>query len=305
MEKILSYLHDIKYTTLNITSFINKNTYDKYVKTLMSKPNVVAYFKRNKSNNKLFKEVGAPKCYNYYFMNKDNYMFINITNNFYGNIKFCFFAFLKNGPKCGICLSTTKHITHCKRCYFGMCNDCKKGIMKEEPQCPKCKLKLNITKFDMDEMKEYISLKNYKYMNITPYVNEQNFKKINLKKSTNFFFVVMRDIHTEFIFTYYEKESKNMKQGNVLISCHGRAMTLIWKNKLEHVHKIKIDAIVGTSNCEMCLVNWSVRMNTCTNCKCIICDICIQKISPIDRNCPKCKICLLKYEIRLAPLIKS
>jgi hypothetical protein len=297
MEKILSFLKKRKYITIDITSSIDKdkNMYELYTKILINKPKVVAYFKRNEHNNIIFKNVGAPIYYNYYFMNRDNYMFVDITNNYRKGLILCLYAFLVHGSKCGICLNTTKRTVHCKKCYFGFCSDCQTKITKKkELTCPECKTKLNITKFNMDEMKEYISSKNYNYKNITSDVTEQNYKKYLTDSNKNDFFVIIRDEHTEFIFTSQYQDIVK-KDDNVLMKCRGICITLKWKNKLEHNHKLKIDTIIRVNrgmNCETCSVKLARHrnMHICLKCEYTVCVECFQKTKLTDKKCPRCKV---------------
>jgi hypothetical protein len=292
MEGILSYLHKKGYISIDITPVINKNTYDQYIKKLINNPNVVAYFRRNEQNDILFKDVSAPKYYNYYFMNRDNYMFVKITNDFFENIKLCLSKFLEHGSKCEICLRKTERTVHCKKCYFGFCSDCQKKITKKRKLvCPQCNVGLNIIRFNMDEMKEYVSSKNHNYKNITSDVTERNLEIYLTDFKKNDFFVIIRDEHTEFLFTNTDKIQKiTEKDDNMLMICRNRCSALKWKNKLEHEHKLIINTMTESTdekNCEMCLINIKncSGMNICVKCKYFVCKECYKGSS----KCPRCK----------------
>lgn len=147
MDQILKYLKSKQYTPIDITELLNENTYSKYVLLAHTRPNVVLYFKKEKSNAFFFKNAHCTIDVNYYFLNRDNYLTIIINDTFDSDKKRCIDGFLNinNELECSICFHKTHKTSNCVKCFYSLCYKCLSEIIKMDAnnnfvlKCPQCR----------------------------------------------------------------------------------------------------------------------------------------------------------------------
>lgn len=305
MEELTAYLTEKKYKVIDLTQVMTLKSYSKYVESLINKPEVIAYFKKNDDNAVIFKMCNAMSTCNYYFINKDNYIFTSINDKLENHVKLCINKFLKEETDCGICLDKKDNKRAlCKKCAFAMCPSCVKQIIKtkmtNQIDCPQCNQEAQIIwhpgnqynelkKSNIDEIKKYVHTKDCTFEDITELVNEQNFSKYMTEFKENNLLIIRRNKNTEFVFVLQGKNiQEDITNHNMILIGYGGCMTIKWKNKLEHEHKQKINIIIGTDKiikCNVCLIKKENAFNICKQCNYKICAECIQKI----KTCPGCK----------------
>jgi hypothetical protein len=81
MEPLIKYLNDKEFKTIDLTDVMTKSNYGKYAISAYKNQKSVFYFKRKIENEIHFKIANAADISNYYLMNKDNYLTIEVNNN--------------------------------------------------------------------------------------------------------------------------------------------------------------------------------------------------------------------------------
>jgi len=152
MEHVITHLNNHAYKPIDITELMNISNYEKYAKLANSRPNVVLYFKRNKTNNIYFKTANATDSANCYFMNKNNYLTTIINDTMDDNLKRCIDGFLELTNEindCMICYKSIIRTGNCNKCFYRMCYDCISKIIEYDTtsnsinyykyKCPQCR----------------------------------------------------------------------------------------------------------------------------------------------------------------------
>jgi hypothetical protein len=259
MEQVLSYLQEKKYKIIDITSSMNIITCARYTKSLINKPNVIAYFKITNDNNFLFNK--KQKDHNYCFINKDNLLSIKITDEFDKVIESALSKLLE--PESVIVTDSSPAL---------------------------CQKK---TKFNLDEIKEYVSSKGRNFRNITSNVTKQNYHDYLTGFEKNDLLVITRNKNTEFIFTTRANHiAEEINNHNILMIGDEGSITFKCKNKLDFEHKLKIDIIIASDeiiDCDLCPVKKRNNINMCGKCGYKACIKCFKKVLSKNKKCPKCK----------------
>jgi len=153
-NQIINYIKGKKYNVFDITNNINPQTYLKYVFLANEQPNNVFIFEKTKINTFIFTAVNATKECNYYFLNKNNYMFAHIDKSLTDDNKRCLNGFLDTTTdmlECMICCKETNKLSCCTKCYYKVCMICLGDLLKHNSgvkvennlihlgKCPQCR----------------------------------------------------------------------------------------------------------------------------------------------------------------------
>jgi len=158
MEQLNKYLTEKEFKTIDISNIITSDNYIKYIILASQKPNVLLYFKRNETNEKCFKSVNATDTANYFLINKNNYLTTVVPtqtseeSKIDGNLKRCVDGFLELPTElveCMICCQQSLNTANCNKCFYTMCQECTKKILKYDKttnsikyykfECPQCR----------------------------------------------------------------------------------------------------------------------------------------------------------------------
>lgn len=146
MDQCIEWLKSKGYKTIDITKLVNERTYGKYTSLATRRKNTVFYFKREPTNNIIFKFSLCMDTVNYYFINNDNYIFTMINDVFDPPLKRRLENFLniKGNFECGICTNEILVTSHCLNCHFCICRHCIQKISQDVNNkiifnCPQCR----------------------------------------------------------------------------------------------------------------------------------------------------------------------
>lgn len=129
--------------TKSVTSF---EQHIKYTDLLEKRPNVIAYYKRNATNNDLFHPyiIDCPNTdMNLMILFKDKYFALiepkELTNHLVRTLN----KFLEDDALyCGVCMEHKDDINLCEKCSYILCYDCCKSIDESTTdlmKCPNCR----------------------------------------------------------------------------------------------------------------------------------------------------------------------
>ena len=153
MEQIKAYLESKELKVIDTSSLINDlKTYEKYTDLAEKQPKAVLYFKRNKKNEMFFRVAGASKECNYFFLNKNNYLYAVVENTIDDNLKRRINNFLEltsEISECMICCNKTQEFITCEKCSYSFCQKCGKEMIEFDKiielknnfkyKCPQCR----------------------------------------------------------------------------------------------------------------------------------------------------------------------
>jgi hypothetical protein len=148
MDELIKYIKNKGYKITDVTETVDIHTYEFYVLAMNTKlnENTVIYFKRNILTNPLFESSGADETTNYYFLNKDNFLYVTIEDIFSQFLKLCINKFLEEEVQCGICYNMADPGKHCNQCAYTLCGSCILKLITQSKiiLCPQCRKPLTL-----------------------------------------------------------------------------------------------------------------------------------------------------------------
>lgn len=153
-DELSDYIKNKNYKAVNITNIVNLKTYSKYVNLAIKQSDKVFFFKRTTANTLIFAALHATKECNYFFLNKDNYLFTYINKSLSDDNKRCINGFLDTPTdlvECMVCLRKSDQLYCCSKCYYKICMSCVGNILVHNDEakmvnnrvdlgkCPQCR----------------------------------------------------------------------------------------------------------------------------------------------------------------------
>lgn len=148
MEEVFEYLKLKGYKLLDITKSVNSTgtSYEKYIKCLKNKSDVVIYFLKTSDNKCLFsyeKTLSFDRDYDCTLLYNDKSIILKMDKftSFDSRLKRIIGKLLNLDMSCYVCHKLDDNIQTCVKCTCIMCDYCVKKNISEfnkEVNCPKC-----------------------------------------------------------------------------------------------------------------------------------------------------------------------